>query len=92
MEKNQKKNMCVYACVCITESLCYIPETNTLWINYSSILKRLKKEYAKEINNKMTAKTNLTGNFKLFLKVVYWLKSKSKCNFFIFQTDNDCTT
>ena len=30
--------------ICVTESLCYIPETNrTLYINYTSILKRKKK-------------------------------------------------
>ena len=42
----------------IIESLSYTPETNTtLQINYRSILRRLKKEYAeKEIGNKMTAK------------------------------------
>ena len=40
MEKNLKKN----TCICITESLYWIPETNmTWWINYSSIIK--KKDY-----------------------------------------------
>ena len=35
-----KKN--VY--ICITESLCYTPETNTtLWINYTSIWKKITK-------------------------------------------------
>ena len=37
MEKNLKKN----TCICITESLYWIPETNiTWWINYSSIIKK----------------------------------------------------
>ena len=36
MEENQKKNMCV--CVCVTESLCCTPETNTtLQINCTSM-------------------------------------------------------
>ena len=38
MEKNVKKkiDICVY--ICITEFLCWIPETNTtLQINYTSI-------------------------------------------------------
>ena len=27
--KNVKMKMCVYVCVCVTESLCCVPETNT---------------------------------------------------------------
>ena len=40
--------VCVYVCVCVykkTESLCYVPETNTLEIKYTSIKKELYKKY-----------------------------------------------
>ena len=38
MEIISEKNVCVYICICITESLCYILETNTtLQINSISI-------------------------------------------------------
>ena len=35
--------MCVYMCIYVTKSLCYIPETSTtLLVNYALILKSLR--------------------------------------------------
>ena len=39
MEKNKKKNVCVYLYTHITESLCCTEEVNTLKIKYTSIKK-----------------------------------------------------
>ena len=48
MEKNLKKN----TYICVTESLCCTPETNTtLYINYTSI-KKLKNKLGWELRYK----------------------------------------
>ena len=42
MEKNIANSMCIYVCVCITESLYWTAEINTtLQINYSSLKKHI---------------------------------------------------
>ena len=44
MGKESKKRMDIYICVCITDSLCCTPETNTtLQINYTAIKNLTKK-------------------------------------------------
>ena len=49
--------------MCVTESLCYTPETNTtLWINYTPIKLKLKK--------KQWQKKKLKNKYKLVLCLV----------------------
>ena len=54
-------------CICITESLCCTPETNTIWlINYTPIKKKLKNNYS-------------TVQFKkVFLEVLRCAKNAAK--------------